>query len=152
MLMNPSACSILCLHGICNNWEYKLSLIPSRILIIRISRFVMQDGTTCKITTPIHVQPSLQMQEFDGDSLQCSHIKYEVLSVTPHAGATPSAGHYITRLFVAGDRRLAHWSTDDARPARLVSRDAQHDNQLSQQCYVLILCSGAALKSTLEGH
>ena len=49
------------------------------------------------------------------------------------------------------DRRLAQWSTDDARPARLVSRDAQHDNQLSQQCYVLILWRGAALKSTLRG-
>ena len=44
----------------------------------------------------------------------------------------------------------AQWSTDDARPARLVNRDVQHDNRISQQCHVLILCRGDALSSTVS--
>ena len=77
-------------------------------------------------------------------------IRYDVLSVILHAAPTPTAGHYTTRLFVTGDRSLAQWTTDDARPAILMSRDVQHDNQLSQQCYVLILCRGDVLTSMVR--
>ena len=119
---------------------------PPKVLILRISRFERSGGAIRKGTTPVQVSTVLQAPW----RLQCSYTPYHVLSVTLRSGPAPNAGHYTTRLLRTGDQHVAQWSTDDARPAKLVHRDAKHDHHLSQQCYILILCRGDALSSTVS--
>ena len=48
-----------------------------------------------------------------------TNTQYRILSVIWHAGPTPNAGHYTSRLIIAppGHHSTDQWSTDDARPA-----------------------------------
>ena len=89
------------------------------LLMIRISRFCRSAGAICKITTPVKVEPHIQIPAFDGNTLQCSNTPYPILSIILHAGPTPNAGH-TSRLIIApaGHHSTAQWSTDDARPAK----------------------------------
>ena len=104
---------------------------PLKVLILRSSRFERSGGTIKKVNAPVQVSTVLQVPVFDNDTLQCSYTRYHVLSVIMHSGPTPNAGHYTARLFRTGDQQIALWSTDDARPAKLVHRDTAHDHHLS---------------------
>ena len=119
---------------------------PPTLLMIRLSRFCSSAEARSKITTPVQVEPGIQIPTFDGNTLQCSYTPYKILSIIIHAGSTPHARHYTSRLLTApaAHHSVAQWSTDDARPAKLISRDVQSDIGLSQQSYILLLGRGEA--------
>ena len=106
----------------------------------------------CKITTPVKVEPCIQIPAFDGNILRCSNTPYRILSIIMHAGPTPHAGHYTSRMIIApaGHHSTAQWSTDDARPAKLINRDVQNDVGLSQQACILASCCLAGVKRQPE--
>ena len=102
---------------------------PPLILMIRLSRFQRLLNHTHKVATPVIIEPRVSVPLFDDDTLHCTNVPYDVISVILHAGHSPDAGHYT--------------STDDARPAKLSTREVTQDHNLSQQSYVLLLGSGA---------
>ena len=119
---------------------------PPLILMIRLSRFQMLSNGTSKVTAPVIIEPGVNVPVFDDDTLHCTNVPYDVISVILHAGHSPDAGHYTTRLLTAsaGSIEPAQWSTDDARPAKLIARDIRQDHNLSQQAYILLLGRGTA--------
>ena len=82
---------------------------------------------------------------FDDETLQCTNVPYNVWSVILHAGHSPHASHYASRLLTAaaGGTCGVQWSTDDARPAKLIMREVMQDQNLSQQSYILLLGRGS---------
>ncbi|CAE7708298.1 unnamed protein product [Symbiodinium pilosum] len=78
-----------------------------------------------KVTTPVIIEPRVNIPVFDDDTLQCTNVAYNVWSVILHAGHSPHAGHYTSRLLTAtaDGASGAQWSTDDARPAKLIMRE-----------------------------
>ena len=118
---------------------------PPIILMIRLSRFRQVQNQMQKVTTPVIIEPRLNLPAFDDDTLQCTNVPYNVWSVILHAGHSPHAGHYTSRLptATADGASGAQWSTDDARPAKLIMRAVMHDQNLSQQSYILLLGRGS---------
>ena len=122
---------------------------PPLILMIRLSRFQRLFNSASKVTTPVIIEPRVNIPVFDDDALHCTNTPYDVVSVILRdlrAGHSPHAGHYTARLLTepAGSISTAPWSTDDARPAMLIARDIRQDHNLSQQAYILLLGRGTA--------
>ena len=119
---------------------------PPLILMIRLSKFQRLSNSTSKVTTPVIIEPRVNLPVFDDDALHCTNVPYDFISVILRAGHSPDAGHYTTRLLTepAGSISTAQWSTDDARPAKLIARDIRQDHNLSQQAYILLLGRGTA--------
>ena len=143
------------LQGLIHDWHtqhpgIQALTIPPRLLMIRTFRFCRSADGISKITAPVKIEPCIQMPTLDANALQCSNTPYHVFSVILHAGPTPRAGQYTSRLIVppGGNHSTAHWSTDDARPAKLVNHEVQHDTGLSQQAYILLLGRGDAAANT----
>ena len=116
--------------------------------MIRLSRFQRLSNGTSKVTTPVIIEPRVNVPVFDDDTLHCANVPYDVISVILRAGHSPDAGHYTTRLLTepAGSVSTVQWSTDDARPAKLIARGIRQDHNLSQQVYILLLGRGTAAR------
>ena len=119
---------------------------PPLVLMIRLSRFQRLQHRTHKVRTPVIIEPRVNIPVFDDEALQCTNVPYDVLSVILHAGNSPSAGHYTTRLLTpaAGGTSVVQWSTDDARPATIIMRDTMQDHNLSHQSYILLFGRGTS--------
>ena len=119
---------------------------PPIILMVRLSRFRQVQNQVQKVTASVTIEPRVNLPVFDDDTLQCTNIPYHAWSVILHAGNSPNAGHYTSRLLTAtaDGASGAQWSTDDARPAKLVMRDVTQDQNVSQQSYILLLGRGSS--------
>ena len=119
---------------------------PPLILMIRLSRFQRLSSGASKVTTPVIIEPRVNVPVLDDDALHCANVPFDVISVILHAGHSPDAGQYTSSLLTepAGSISTAQWSTDDARPAKLIARDIRQGHNLSQQAYILLLGRGTA--------
>ena len=118
---------------------------PPKILILRISRFRAEDGSTLKLHTRVAIPCQVHIPCYREVGPACDLVMYTIVACILHCGATSQAGDYTTRFInhlppQAASHAPPQWKADDSKPVESVKTEPMRDAVLSQRCYVILLC------------
>ena len=113
---------------------------PPKILILRISRFRAEDGSTLKLHTRVAIPCQVHIPCYREVGPACDLVMYTIVACILHCGATSQAGHYTTRFIdhlpsQAAPHAPPQWKADDSKPIEPVKNRA--DERRSTQSTVL---------------
>jgi len=93
--------------------KWRLVETAPKVLVIHVHRseFDRKLGHAIKRSTPIQVNPILELEMVEGDPIQ-----YQVVAIICHEGASHNRGHYVTYMH----NELGQWWLFNDRTATLV--------------------------------